>query len=162
MARILAVAGKGTLAGGARRAEARAGSQEGEWGMTRHKPHNPVGVAAPAGPYTHGIEVAPNARWLHISGQVGTAPDGSVPADIEAQAANCWRNIRGILESAAMTMDDLVKVTVFLTSEANIGPYRAARDRLIGAARPASTLVVVSRLVRPEWVVEIEAVAARA
>ena len=123
---------------------------------------NPSQIALPGGRYSHAVEVPPNARWLHISGQVGTAPDGSVPADIEAQAANCWRNIKGILESAAMTMDDVVKVTVFLTSEANIGPYRAARDRLMGAARPASTLVVVSSLVRPEWLCEVEAVAADA
>jgi len=129
--------------------------------MTRHKTHNPTAVAAPAGPYSHGVEVGPNARWLHIAGQIGTAPDGSVPADLEGQAANCWRNIRNILESAGMAMDDLVKVTVFLTSDSNIGPYRTARDRIIGASRPASTLVVVSRLVRPEWLIEIEGVAAK-
>jgi enamine deaminase RidA (YjgF/YER057c/UK114 family) len=129
--------------------------------MAAHKAHNPSGVAAPSGPFSHGIEVPPNARWLHISGQVGTAPDGSVPADIEAQAVNCWRNIQGILESAGMGMGDLVKVTVFLTSDQNIAAYRAARDRIIGSARPASTLVVVSRLVRPEWLIEIEGVAAK-
>jgi enamine deaminase RidA (YjgF/YER057c/UK114 family) len=50
---------------------------------------------------------------------------------------------------------------VFLTSDQNIAAYRAARDRIIGAARPASTLVVVSRLVRPEWLIEIEGVAAK-
>jgi 2-iminobutanoate/2-iminopropanoate deaminase len=124
--------------------------------------HNPITVAAPSGRYSHGIEVPPNARWLHISGQVGTAPDGTVPPDIDGQAANCWRNIKNILEAAQMSIEDVVKITVFLTKEQNIAPYREARDRIIGAARPASTLVVVSRLVRPEWLIEIEAVAAKA
>jgi enamine deaminase RidA (YjgF/YER057c/UK114 family) len=126
-----------------------------------NKPHNPSRVAAPSGPYSHGLEVPPNARWLHISGQVGTAPDGSVPEGIGPQTENCWRNIHAILEEAGMGMADLVKVTAFLTDPADLAGYRAARDAILGAARPASTLVVVSRLVRPEWRVEVEAVAAK-
>ena len=124
------------------------------------KIHNPSRIAPPAGRYSHGIETQPNARWLHISGQVGTAPDGSVPSDIRAQAENCWRNIQAILADAGMGLAQLVKVTVFLTRPEDIPAYREARDRIIGEARPASTLVVVTRLVRPEWLIEIEAVAA--
>lgn len=123
---------------------------------------NPSSVAPPGGRYTHAIEVPPNARWLHISGQVGTAPDGTVPAEFGAQVENCWRNILAILADAGMGIEDLVKVTVFLTRHENVGPYREARDRIIGDARPASTLVVVTSLVRPEWLCEIEAVAAKA
>jgi 2-iminobutanoate/2-iminopropanoate deaminase len=123
---------------------------------------NPAEVAPPAGRYSHAIEVPPGARLLYISGQVGTAPDGRVPPDLPGQTENCWRNIRAILADAGMSIGDLVKVTIFLTRAEDIGPYREARDRIIGEARPASTLVVVSRLVRPEWLVEIEAVAARA
>jgi enamine deaminase RidA (YjgF/YER057c/UK114 family) len=127
-----------------------------------NKSHNPSRVAAPSGPYSHGIEVPPNARWLHISGQVGTAPDGTVPDGIAAQTENCWRNIRAILEEAGMGMGDLVKVTAFLTDAGDLAAYRTARDNILGAARPASTLVVVARLVRPEWRVEVEAIAAKA
>ena len=61
-----------------------------------------------------------------------------------------------------MSLADVVKITVFLTGEDDIAGFRAARDRMIGEALPASTLVVVSRLVRPEWRVEIEALAAKA
>lgn len=124
--------------------------------------HNPKSVAAPLGKYTHGIETAAGARWLHVSGQIGTAADGTVPAGIEAQAENCWKNIQAVLADAGMAMDDLVKVTVFLTNAENIAAYRTARDRIVGDARPASTLIVVSALVRPEWLCEIEAVAAKA
>jgi 2-iminobutanoate/2-iminopropanoate deaminase len=61
-----------------------------------------------------------------------------------------------------MSLADVVKITVFLTREDDIAGFRAARDRMIVEARPASTLVVVSQLVRPEWRVEIEALAAKA
>jgi 2-iminobutanoate/2-iminopropanoate deaminase len=124
------------------------------------KIHNPTRVAPPAGPYSHGIEVRANARWLHISGQVGTATDGTVPSETGAQAEICWRNIQAILADAGMGMEHLVKVTAFLTRAEDIPAYREARDRVLGEARPASTLVVVSRLARPEWLVEVEAVAA--
>jgi enamine deaminase RidA (YjgF/YER057c/UK114 family) len=127
-----------------------------------NRTHNPTSVAPPAGHFSHGVEVPPNARWLAISGQVGTAPDGTLPPQLEAQAENAWRNIAAILDAAGMTLGDLVKVTAYLTRREDIAAYRAVRDRILGELRPASTLVVVSALVRPEWLVEIEAIAARA
>lgn len=123
---------------------------------------NPSTIAPPGGRYTHAIEVPPGARWLVVSGQVGVAPDGGTPEDIGGQTENCFRNIAAILADAGMSLADVVKIAVFLTSEADIGEFRAARDRVTGEARPASTLVVVSRLARPEWRVEIEALAAKA
>jgi 2-iminobutanoate/2-iminopropanoate deaminase len=123
---------------------------------------NPSTITPPGGRYTHAIEVPPGARWLVVSGQVGVAPDGSTPADIGSQTENCFRNIGAILENAGMSLADVVKITVFLTGEDDIAGFRAARDRMIGEALPASTLVVVSRLARPEWRVEIEALAAKA
>src|SRR5258708_7055437 len=117
---------------------------------------NPASVAPPAGRYSHAIEIQPNARWLYISGQVGTAPDGAVPPDAATQAANCWRNIAAILTEADMAIGDLVKVTVFLTREQDIPAYREARDRMLGDARPASTLLVISKLAHPSFLVEVE------
>jgi enamine deaminase RidA (YjgF/YER057c/UK114 family) len=124
--------------------------------------HNPKSIAAPGGRYSHAVEVPPNARWLYVSGQVGTAPDGTVPAGLPDQVANCWRNILAILDDAGMAIGDIVKVTVFLTRESDVAAYREARDSIIGDVRPASTLVVISRLVTPAFLVEIEAVAAKA
>jgi 2-iminobutanoate/2-iminopropanoate deaminase len=123
---------------------------------------NPSTIAPPGGRYTHAIEVPPGASWLVISGQVGVAVDGSTPEDVGGQTENCFRNIAAILADAGMSLADVVKITVFLTRESDIAEFRAARDRVTGEARPASTLVVVSRLVRPEWRVEIEALAAKA
>ena len=77
--------------------------------------HNPSNVAAPAGPYSHGIEIPSNARWLYIAGQIGAAPDGKVPPDLDGQADQCWRNIEAILAAAGMSIGHLVKCTHFLT-----------------------------------------------
>ena len=125
------------------------------------KKHNPKSIAPPAGKYTHAIESPADARWLHISGQIGAGPDGTVPTGIEAQAENCWKNIRAILAEANMSFDDIVKVSIFLTKSEFIVPLRAVRERFIGDLRPASTLVVVSALAQPEYLCEIEAVAAK-
>ena len=127
-----------------------------------HTKHNPPTVAAPASTYSHGVEVKPNARWLYISGQVGVLPDGRTAADFTAQAETCWKNISNVLKAAGMGIDDLVKITTFVCNPADVVTLRAVRDRFIGTARPASTLVVVAALASPDWLVEIEAVAAKA
>jgi enamine deaminase RidA (YjgF/YER057c/UK114 family) len=126
-----------------------------------NRKYNPSTIAPPAGRYTHGIEVPPGARWLYVSGQVGRAPDGSTPNTIGEQTENCFRNIAAILAEAGMSFADAVKFTVLLTRDSDIAGFREARDRVIGEARPASTLLVVSRLAQPEWLVEIEATAAK-
>lgn len=124
--------------------------------------HNPSNVAAPIGAYSHGIEVPPNARLLYIAGQVGIAPDGKLASDVEGQADQCWRNIAAILAAAGMSIGNLVKVTHFLTRAENVAAYRKVFIPHLGDARPASTLLVISALARPDFLVEVEAVAAKA
>jgi len=121
------------------------------------KIHNPNTVAAPGGPYSHGIETPPNARWLHIAGQIGVAPE-----DFDGQADQCWRNIKAILAAAGMGVENLVKVTHFLTRAEDIAAYGRVRSRHLGEARPASTLLVIGALARPGLLVEVEAIAAMA
>ena len=124
------------------------------------KRYNPSTITAPFSRYSHGVEGPGSARWLHISGQVGVAPDGQIAQGAEAQMEQAWRNIFAILESAGMTRQDLVKVTVYLTRTEDIGRYRDVRDRMLQGAEPASTLLIVAGLASPDWLVEIEAVAA--
>lgn len=126
------------------------------------KIHNPSKVNKPSAAYSHGIEVAPQARWLHVSGQIGVAADGRAGANFEQQAEIAWRNLLAVLESADMSVENLVKVTSFLTSPDNIVAYRAIRDRFQSGHRPASTLVVVAGLASPQWLIEVEATAAKA
>ena len=126
--------------------------------MTRY---NPKTVAAPNGAYSHGVDVPPNARLLYVAGQVGVAPDGSLAPDIEGQSEQAWRNVLAVLADAGMGVEHLVKVYHYLTRAENIPAYGNVRNRFLGTACPASTMVVVQALVRPEWLVEVEAIAAR-
>ena len=127
-----------------------------------NKIHNPAGIAPPIGAYSHGIEVPAGARTLHISGQVGLTPDGKLAAGIEAQTEAALNNILGILKSAGMGIEDVVKMTTFLVDANDVGKVRAARMRVLGSHRPASTLLVIARLAAPEYLIEIEATAAKA
>jgi enamine deaminase RidA (YjgF/YER057c/UK114 family) len=123
--------------------------------------HSPSTVAPPLSRYSHGVEVPVSARWLLISGQLGIKPDGSLAEGVTAQMEQAWQNIFAILKAADMSPSDLVKVTGFLTSpSADVGMFRDVRDRMLGGAKPASTLLIVAGLAKPEYLVEIEAIAA--
>ena len=122
---------------------------------------NPPHIAPPAATYSHGVEISPNARWLYVAGQVGTKPDGTIDAQIEGQAEQAWRNVLAILEGAAMGANHLVKVTSFLTRPQDSPAYAKVRDKYLGDMRPATTLLVVQGLARPNYLVEVEATAAR-
>lgn len=122
---------------------------------------NPDTIAPPVGRYTHAVETAPGARILHISGQVGVTPDGRIAQGFAAQCAQIWKNIEGILKAAGMEIGDLIRVTTYLVNAADIAESRAQRAAAIGDHRPASTLLVISGLASPEYVVEIEAWAAK-
>ena len=121
--------------------------------------HNPATRAAPLGAYSNGISAPASGRWLHIAGQIGVRPDGSVPPDFAAQAEAAWQNLVGVLADAGMSAADLVKVTHFLVDAGDLKDYNAVRSRHLGSARPASTLLIVQALARPEWRIEVEAVA---
>lgn len=126
------------------------------------KIHNPPTIADPIGTYSHGVEVPPNARWLYIAGQIGMRKDGSVPPTVEAQTELAWQNIVAILAAAGMRVTDIVKMTQFLVNLEDFPKYAATRARFLAGHRPASTGLVIRSLVRPEYLVEVEAVAARA
>ncbi len=124
--------------------------------------HNPSTIIAAFSSYSMGVEAPAGARWLHLSGQVGVAPDGSLAEGPEAQMETAFRNLLAILNSAGMGPHDLVKITVFLTRSEDVGLYRNVRDRMLAGATPASTLLIISALASPDWLVEIEAIAAAA
>lgn len=120
---------------------------------------NPAQIAQPAGAYSQAVLTEGAGRTLHIAGQVGLDPGGQLAAGFEAQADAAWKNIVAILAAAGMGPEDLVKVTTFVTDPAHLPLFAPVRARWLGSARPASTLVVVRALARPDWLVEVEAVA---
>lgn len=120
---------------------------------------NPSAVRAPTG-YSHSVSIRNIERLIAISGQVGVALDGSVPADGEGQIKQAFANLKAVLEAQGLTTANVIKTTVFLTDRALIDPYRAARSKVFTSDLPASTLLFVAGLADPRWVVEIEAEAA--
>ena len=122
--------------------------------------HN-IGVAEQIGSYSDAIEVPPGARWLFTSGTPGLTLDGDLPTDVAGQAEVAWEHIVNTLKSAGMTVHDLVKVTHYLLHERDIADYVQVRSRFLGDARPASMLLTGAGLVRSEFLLEVEAVAAK-
>jgi 2-iminobutanoate/2-iminopropanoate deaminase len=122
---------------------------------------SPAAIRAPFARYSHGILVAPGARMLFASGQLGVAPDDSVPEDIEAQAVLCFENIGAILADAGMNFADVVRFNAFVTDRAYFPVYGVVRSRYVCGDAFASTLVVVSGFARPEFKIEVEVTAAR-
>jgi enamine deaminase RidA (YjgF/YER057c/UK114 family) len=120
---------------------------------------NPSAIAAPAGMYSHGV-LAPNAgQWLSVSGQIGMRPDGSLGTGFAEQARIAWENLMAVLAAAQMDESHLVKLTSYLVDAADLKDLNPVRSVFLKDARPASTLVVVKALAKPEWLFEVEAVA---
>ncbi len=126
-----------------------------------HKLHT-IGVAARIGTYSDAVETGPNQRWLFTSGTPGMDAAGALPADITRQAERAWGHIVKMLAAADMSVSDLVKITQYLVRAEDIPAYNQVRTRMLGDARPASMLMVVAALPRPDFLLEIEAIAARA
>ena len=123
---------------------------------------NPATIHPPFANYAHGVEVEPGRRLVFCSGQLGISRDGTIPESVEEQARLCFRAIEAILGEAGMTLADLVRINAYVSSPQHLSGYMKVRDECIGAPPPASTLLVVQGFARPEFKVEIEAVAARA
>lgn len=123
---------------------------------------NPTSIAPPFAAYAHGVEVPEGARLLFTSGQLAVDAKGRTPEDAGAQADLCFANVSAILAEGGAGPADVVRINAFVTDRAHMAGYMAARDRwLSGVSRlPASTLVIVSGFTRPEFLVEVEVVAA--
>lgn len=121
---------------------------------------NPSTIAPPAANYSHAVLTTGAQRWLHTSGVVPVAPDGTVPADLVAQAETVWFNIGAMLGEAGMTAANIVSVTTYVVPGQDLGPVMAVRDASLGDHRAASTLLIVPELAQPAWKMEIAVVAA--
>ncbi len=121
----------------------------------------PPGMASPAANYAHAMlsEVEGGARILHSSGVVPTRPDGTVGETLVEQADTVWASLSALLEEAGMRPSDIVSVTTYVVVGEDLATVMAARDRVLGDHRAASTLVTVPALAQPAWRMEIAIVA---
>jgi enamine deaminase RidA (YjgF/YER057c/UK114 family) len=114
----------------------------------------------PGSGYSH--VVTGTGRLVAVSGQVAIGGDGQLvgPGDPSAQARQVFENLRRCLGAAGLSFDEVIKLTYYVTDVAHLPAIRAARDEFVDTARPpASTAVQVVALVRPEFLLEVEAFA---
>ena len=125
---------------------------------------NPPTMMKPAGD-SHVARITSGAL-VYIAGQVSADTSGNLVGEgnLEAQAEQVFKNLKAAVEAAGGSMADLVKINTYLVAEVDgseVPKLRAVRDRYVNVEKPpASTLVTVTRLARPGWLIEIEAVAA--
>lgn len=126
---------------------------------------NPPELGTPPG-YSQIVEAAAN-KIIFIAGQTALDRDGNVVGlgDFARQATQVFDNLTVALKTVGCTAANLVKLTVFVRDMGNIGAYREARNRFFATvtppAAPAVTLIEVSRLYGPDFLIEIEAIAVR-
>ena len=126
--------------------------------MTREIIH-PSSVHSTAGVgYSH---VARAGDTVYIAGQIALDPDGNLvgKGDIEAQTQQVYANLQAILEELGGSLEDIVKLTTYLTDRSHLDAFRRVRNRFFTDAFPPNTLLFVSGLAHPDYLVEIEAVA---
>jgi enamine deaminase RidA (YjgF/YER057c/UK114 family) len=123
----------------------------------------PPGSKGPHG-YSQVVVIPANAQLIYISGQVALDSAGTIvgAGDFKAQATKVFENLQTALAAAGASFKDVVKLNFYLTDVHNLPALREVRDQFINpSAPPASTLVEVRALFRPEVMLEVEAVAAK-
>jgi 2-iminobutanoate/2-iminopropanoate deaminase len=127
---------------------------------TAHTIHD-IGVAEQIGKYSDAVETTDGLRWLYTSGTPGLSPDGKLSADFSEQARQVWENLIAVLAKAGMGVEDIVKVSTSLVRAKDIPAYAKVRSSFLGDARPAFMLSVISQVIRPEMLLEVEVIAAK-
>jgi len=121
---------------------------------------NPPTLSTPTG-YTHVVEANGAAKTVYISGQIALDQSGNLVGggDMKAQAEQVFKNLQAALASAGATFDNVVKMNTYTTDMSQVQAIRDVRSRYFTKTTPASTLVQVVRLARPDLLLEIEVVA---
>ena len=119
-----------------------------------------AGVFEPA-TYSQGVKVTQAQTILFLSGQVAYTSDGTVACrgDFKGQARGAYQAIKALVEAQGGTMASIVKLTTYVTDMGYRIDLAPIREEFFGKKGPASTLVEISALAHPDWMIEIEAIA---
>jgi len=112
-----------------------------------------------SGGYSQAVIVEGASKFLFVSGQIPESVDGVVPDDFESQCRMVWANVVAQIEAAEMTITNLTKVTIFLSTRKYADINSMVRQEILGEHRPALT-VIIAGIFNEKWLLEIEAVAA--
>ena len=140
--------------------DSRTGSSEGT-----ARPHrsvvSPASIAPPRAHYSHGVVA--NGPAIYVAGQVPVDPRGQlVEGDARIQARQVLRNLQAVLEAAGASLQDVVRTTVYLVERDDRAAVGEVRREFFPSLPPANTLLVVTGLADPRYLVEIDAIAVRA
>lgn len=126
-----------------------------------------AGLGSPVGLYSHAVPLPPGTTLLAVSGQLSVDAEGEsiAPGDFEGQMRQVFGNLATVLAGAGLGLDAIVKMTTYLVEPDHIDDFYRVRAELFAdlfpeGVYPGNTLLVVRRLVRPEFLIEIEALAA--
>lgn len=108
--------------------------------------------------YVHALAVENVSKHLFVSGTMGLSEDGTPPESLDRQLDLIWQNLRRILTEADMTLDNIVRVTSYLTDKAHVAKNQQARQEALGDHSVPTTAIIVQTL-DPKWLVEIEVIA---
>jgi 2-iminobutanoate/2-iminopropanoate deaminase len=128
------------------------------------KIHNPPDVLPVVGPLSWGLEFQRVRRFLYISGQVGATVDGRVGDGLLEQVKLAFDNVEGVLRSAGMTAQNVVRTGLYFTRHVEMTPelkddFNRLRTDFLGDHRATSTFLYVHALADPRWLFEVDAVA---
>ncbi|MGP3955907.1 RidA family protein [Nonomuraea sp. 3N208] len=122
--------------------------------------HSPEeGIYAATDDYVHALEVRGAGRLLFVAGTMGLDPEGNPGATLDEQLELIWANLRTILASAGMTVDNIVRLTSYLRDATYAEANAKARVAALGG-RPVPTTAIVAETLVSDWMVEIEVIAA--
>jgi enamine deaminase RidA (YjgF/YER057c/UK114 family) len=118
------------------------------------------GVYDPPG-YSQAVKVSGAQNIVFLAGQVAYDKDGGVAhrGDFPAQARQVFGAVRALVEAAGGRLENVVKITTYVTDVRYRQDFRVVRDEFFGARGPASTMVEVSALAHPDYLIEVEAIA---
>jgi 2-iminobutanoate/2-iminopropanoate deaminase len=114
---------------------------------------------APVGWYSQALEASEIRRIVFVSGQNPVTTDGQVPQGFRAQCGLAWANLSAQLQAAGMSLDNVVKITTYLSDRSYGRENRDIRREILGDLAPAST-VIIAGIFDDRWLLEIEAIAA--
>ncbi len=114
---------------------------------------------APFSRYSQAVRVSAGKDLVIVSGQVGVDLDGKLADSEKGQHEQCWRNVLAILADQGLGPKDIIEMTVYITTPNGVPLYREVRDEMLQGHEAASTLLIISGLANPDWLVEIAVMA---
>ena len=118
-------------------------------------------LAQPSGVFSHATTIAAKGTLVFVSGMVAKRPDGTIAGigDVSEQTRQVCENLKAAMEAAGGTLDDICRVDVFVRNIEHFEQIHKVRREYFAAPAPASTMIEVTKMVHPDYLIEINAIA---